>query len=134
MLFRPQLILSSTCWVFHIFEGRKREKLLDDIIKFILIYKLNFFWFNWWFKRFFLRNILNAQSDIYWFLISNYPLLGIVCLNPLCEFSRVIDYIFTEVDKHIEEDSLISEFKMSALPKLYDRFVKLTKYLVMFGY
>ncbi|XP_038879408.1 callose synthase 3 [Benincasa hispida] len=43
---------------------------------------------------------------------------------------EVINYIFTEVDKHIEENTLISEFKMSALPKLYHRFVKLTKYLL----
>lgn len=43
---------------------------------------------------------------------------------------RVIDYIFSEVDKHIEAGNLISEYKMSALPSLYDHFVKLIKYLV----
>uniref|UniRef100_A0AAU6MVC4 1,3-beta-glucan synthase n=1 Tax=Paeonia lactiflora TaxID=35924 RepID=A0AAU6MVC4_PAELC len=43
---------------------------------------------------------------------------------------RVIDFIFSEVDKHIEEGNLISEFKMSALPSLSDHFVKLIKYLL----
>lgn len=45
-------------------------------------------------------------------------------------FFRVIEYIFSEVDKHIEAGDLISEYKMSALPSLYDHFVKLIKYLV----
>lgn len=45
---------------------------------------------------------------------------------------RVIEYIFSEVDKHIEAGDLISEFKMSALPSLYELFVKLIKYLVGF--
>lgn len=45
---------------------------------------------------------------------------------------RVIEYIFSEVDKHIEAGDLISEFKMSALPSLYELFVKLIKYLVSF--
>ena len=43
----------------------------------------------------------------------------------------MIKLIFEEVDKHIEEDQLISEYKMSALPSLYEQFVKLIKYLVM---
>ncbi|KAK2977668.1 hypothetical protein RJ640_015665 [Escallonia rubra] len=43
---------------------------------------------------------------------------------------QVIDDIFTEVDKHVEEGNLILEYKMSALPSLYDHFVKLIKYLV----
>lgn len=45
---------------------------------------------------------------------------------------RVIEYIFSEVDKHIEAGNLISEYKMSALPSLYDLFVKLIKFLVSF--
>ncbi|KAK1390765.1 1,3-beta-glucan synthase [Heracleum sosnowskyi] len=44
--------------------------------------------------------------------------------------TEVIDYIFSEVDKHIESGDLISEYKMSALPSLYDHLVKLIKYLV----
>ncbi|XP_015054888.1 callose synthase 3-like [Solanum pennellii] len=43
---------------------------------------------------------------------------------------EVIEYIFSEVDKHIEAGNLISEYKMSALPSLYDLFVKLIKYLL----
>ncbi|CAN4114062.1 unnamed protein product [Withania somnifera] len=43
---------------------------------------------------------------------------------------EVIEYIFSEVDKHIEAGDLISEFKMSALPNLYELFVKLIKYLL----
>ncbi|XP_011037935.1 PREDICTED: callose synthase 3 [Populus euphratica] len=42
----------------------------------------------------------------------------------------VIDFIFSEVNKHIDEGDLISEYKMSALPFLYDHFVKLIKYLL----
>ena len=40
--------------------------------------------------------------------------------------------MFNEVDKHIESDKLISEFKMSALPILYGQFVELIQYLVIF--
>ncbi|KAA8528138.1 hypothetical protein F0562_035611 [Nyssa sinensis] len=43
---------------------------------------------------------------------------------------KVIDDIFSEVDKHIEAGDLISEYKMNALPSLYDHFVKLIKYLL----
>ncbi|KAK4380700.1 hypothetical protein RND71_002562 [Anisodus tanguticus] len=43
---------------------------------------------------------------------------------------EVIEYIFSEVDKHIEAGDLISEFRMSALPSLYELFVKLIKYLL----
>ncbi|KVI09417.1 1,3-beta-glucan synthase subunit FKS1-like, domain-1 [Cynara cardunculus var. scolymus] len=43
---------------------------------------------------------------------------------------EVINYIFLQVDKHIEEGNLVSEFKMSALPILYDHIVKLIKYLL----
>ncbi|XP_059628840.1 callose synthase 3 [Cornus florida] len=43
---------------------------------------------------------------------------------------EVIEYIFSEVDKHIGEGNLISEFKMSALPSLYEHFVKLINFLL----
>jgi callose synthase len=43
---------------------------------------------------------------------------------------KVIEDIFTEVDKHIEDGDLTREFRMSALPSLYDHFVKLIKYLL----
>ncbi|KAL5539883.1 hypothetical protein UlMin_043582 [Ulmus minor] len=43
---------------------------------------------------------------------------------------EVIDYIFLEVDKHIDNSNLISEFKMSALPSLYSQFVKLIEFLL----
>ncbi|XP_042488374.1 callose synthase 3-like isoform X2 [Macadamia integrifolia] len=42
---------------------------------------------------------------------------------------NVIDVIFSEVDKNIEADTLISKLKMSALPTLYGHFVKLIEYL-----
>jgi len=45
---------------------------------------------------------------------------------------RIIDKIFSEVDPHIEDGTIIREYKMSALPTLYDLFVKLIKYLVIF--
>ncbi|KAI3790555.1 hypothetical protein L2E82_03673 [Cichorium intybus] len=44
---------------------------------------------------------------------------------------KVINDIFEEVDKHIEEGDLVREFKMSALPILYDHVVKLIKYLLI---
>ncbi|KAL7199263.1 hypothetical protein ACSBR2_021531 [Camellia fascicularis] len=43
---------------------------------------------------------------------------------------EVIEYIFTEVDKHIEEGKLLTEYNMGGLPSLYDHFVKLIKYLL----
>ncbi|KAL4576869.1 hypothetical protein LXL04_012969 [Taraxacum kok-saghyz] len=43
---------------------------------------------------------------------------------------KVINDIFAEVDKHIEEGDLVREFKMSALPILYDHVVKLINYLL----
>ncbi|KAL0418553.1 UNVERIFIED_CONTAM: Callose synthase 3 [Sesamum radiatum] len=43
---------------------------------------------------------------------------------------EVIEYIFSEVDKHITEDNLSTEYKLSALPSLYDLFVRLVKYLL----
>ncbi|RDX97868.1 Callose synthase 3, partial [Mucuna pruriens] len=44
--------------------------------------------------------------------------------------TRVIEYMFTEVDKHIEAGTLISEFRMSALPSLCTQFVELINYLL----
>lgn len=43
---------------------------------------------------------------------------------------RVIQKIFEEVDKHIKEETLIKDLNMSALPILYEQFVKLIKLLV----
>ncbi|KAK1356318.1 hypothetical protein POM88_049574 [Heracleum sosnowskyi] len=43
---------------------------------------------------------------------------------------RLFEYIFCEVDKHFEAGDLLIEYKMSALPSLYDHFVKLIKYLL----
>ncbi|XP_028060638.1 callose synthase 3-like [Camellia sinensis] len=42
---------------------------------------------------------------------------------------EVIEYILTEVDKHIEEGKLLTEYNMGGLPSLYDHFVKLIKFL-----
>ncbi|KAL9386241.1 hypothetical protein Peur_019365 [Populus x canadensis] len=44
--------------------------------------------------------------------------------------TKVIDSIFVEVEKHIKQGDLISEYKMSALPLLYDHLVKLIQCLV----
>ncbi|KAL3516603.1 hypothetical protein ACH5RR_023505, partial [Cinchona calisaya] len=41
----------------------------------------------------------------------------------------VIDEIFSKADEHIEKDDLIKEFKMGALPSLYEQFVQLIDYL-----
>lgn len=43
---------------------------------------------------------------------------------------EVIKEIFDEVDKHIEEDNLIRDLKMSALPSLYEHFVGLIEILM----
>ncbi|GMP54213.1 hypothetical protein CsSME_00019446 [Camellia sinensis var. sinensis] len=43
---------------------------------------------------------------------------------------EVIEYILTEVDKHIEEGKLLTEYNMGGLPSLYDHFVKLIKYML----
>ncbi|KAL1565196.1 Callose synthase 3 [Salvia divinorum] len=43
---------------------------------------------------------------------------------------EVIEYIFSEVDKHISEDDLLTDYRLSALPSLYDLFVRLVKYLL----
>lgn len=44
--------------------------------------------------------------------------------------NRIIKKIFSEVDSFIEAGSIIREYKMSALPSLYDLFVRLIKYLL----
>ncbi|GJT09449.1 callose synthase 3 [Tanacetum coccineum] len=44
---------------------------------------------------------------------------------------KVINEIFEEVDKHIENGNLVRDFKMSALPILYDHVVKLINYLLL---
>ncbi|CAL5329758.1 unnamed protein product [Camellia sinensis] len=43
---------------------------------------------------------------------------------------EVIEYILTEVDKHIEEGKLLTEYTMGGLPSLYDHFVKLIKHML----
>ncbi|KAL4565125.1 hypothetical protein LXL04_029210 [Taraxacum kok-saghyz] len=43
---------------------------------------------------------------------------------------KVINDIFAEVDKHIEEGDVVRKFKLSALPILYDHIVKLIHYLL----
>uniref|UniRef100_A0A2P2MMM1 1,3-beta-glucan synthase n=1 Tax=Rhizophora mucronata TaxID=61149 RepID=A0A2P2MMM1_RHIMU len=43
---------------------------------------------------------------------------------------RAIEYIFEGVQKHIDSGDLISEYKMFAIPSLYDHFVKLVKILL----
>ncbi|KAM3740912.1 hypothetical protein ACB098_08G135400 [Castanea mollissima] len=43
---------------------------------------------------------------------------------------RIIEKIFSEVDPLIANETIIREYKMSALPSLYDLFVKLIKYLL----
>ncbi|KAL8241410.1 hypothetical protein R6Q59_014764 [Mikania micrantha] len=43
---------------------------------------------------------------------------------------KVINDIFMEVDEHIYNGDLVRDFKMSALPILYDHVVKLIKYLL----
>jgi hypothetical protein len=44
----------------------------------------------------------------------------------------VIDSIFVDVENHIKQGDLIKDYKMSALPLLYDHLVKLIKCLVIF--
>ncbi|KAG5565273.1 hypothetical protein RHGRI_001233 [Rhododendron griersonianum] len=41
----------------------------------------------------------------------------------------VIDEIFSRVDRHIQQEDLIKELTMSALPSLYENFVQLIEYL-----
>lgn len=45
---------------------------------------------------------------------------------------RDINFIFSEVDKHIAEGDLITKLNLSALPTLFDHFVKLLNILVSF--
>lgn len=52
--------------------------------------------------------------------------LLLTCANS----SSVIDEIFSRVDHHIEQEDLIKELNMSALPSLYENFVELIEYLV----
>ncbi|GLT37045.1 hypothetical protein SLA2020_113830 [Shorea laevis] len=42
----------------------------------------------------------------------------------------VINDIFSKVDEHIQRETLITELNMSALPSLYEQFVKLIEYLL----
>uniref|UniRef100_A0A2N9I3G5 Callose synthase helical domain-containing protein n=1 Tax=Fagus sylvatica TaxID=28930 RepID=A0A2N9I3G5_FAGSY len=42
----------------------------------------------------------------------------------------IIDEIFLKVDNHIEKEDLIKELNMSALPGLYEQFIKLIEYLL----
>lgn len=44
----------------------------------------------------------------------------------------VINEIFSKVDDHIEQNNLLLELNMSALPNLYDQFVHLIEILVKF--
>lgn len=44
---------------------------------------------------------------------------------------RVIEFIFSDVDKHIESGDLVSVYRMSALPNLCEHFVKLINFLVI---
>ncbi|GAB4856101.1 Callose synthase 3 [Ancistrocladus abbreviatus] len=43
---------------------------------------------------------------------------------------EVIEYLFSEVEKHIEAGDLVTEYRISALPSLYEHFVKLMKCLL----
>jgi hypothetical protein len=45
--------------------------------------------------------------------------------------SRVINDIFSKVDNHILEDTVIRELNMKALPNLYEQFLMLIKHLVI---
>ncbi|XP_057432720.1 callose synthase 1-like [Lotus japonicus] len=44
--------------------------------------------------------------------------------------NTVIQNIFQRVDEHIEKEDLLTELNLSALPNLYDRFVKLIECLM----
>lgn len=46
----------------------------------------------------------------------------------------VINNIFDQVEEHINSNSLIADFNMTALPDLYDHFVKLIKHLVCLNF
>ncbi|KAL2634599.1 hypothetical protein R1flu_006078 [Riccia fluitans] len=55
--------------------------------------------------------------------------LGTILVGEV-ERRLVIDGILEEIDKDINEGSLLSNFKMSALPVLHEKFVQLTEYLI----
>lgn len=46
----------------------------------------------------------------------------------------MIQEIFSKVDEHIADGNLIKEFNMSALPTLYEQFVRLIDFLVIVPY
>lgn len=46
----------------------------------------------------------------------------------------MIKEIFSKVDEHIDEGNLIKDFNMSALPTLYEQFVRLIDFLVIISY
>nr|POF25394.1 callose synthase 1 [Quercus suber] len=46
------------------------------------------------------------------------------------EVNRIINEIFSKVDYHIEKEDLIEELNMSALPSLYEQFIRLIEYLL----
>ncbi|XP_065633564.1 callose synthase 2 [Quercus suber] len=58
--------------------------------------------------------------------------LGEVSGPPLfcSQLPWIINEIFFKVDDHIQNDDLIKELNMSALPSLYDQFIMLVKYLL----
>lgn len=47
---------------------------------------------------------------------------------------RVINIIFTEVEKCIAEDKVITDLNMQSLPDLYNKFVELVEFLVCMTY
>ncbi|XP_077246957.1 callose synthase 3-like [Tasmannia lanceolata] len=82
-----------------------------------------------------LKKRINADNYMYCAVRECYASFGniityLVDGQPEKPEKKVIQDIFTEVEKHILEDTLISELKMSSLPTLYDHFVKLMKYLM----
>ncbi|XP_077222688.1 callose synthase 3-like isoform X2 [Tasmannia lanceolata] len=82
-----------------------------------------------------LKKRINADNYMYCDVRECYASFGniityLVDGEPEKPEKKVIQDIFTEVEKHILEDTLISELKMSSLPSLYDHFVKLMKYLM----
>lgn len=46
----------------------------------------------------------------------------------------MIKEIFSKVDEHIADGNLIKDFNMSALPTLYEQFVRLIDFLVIIHY
>ncbi|XP_058090540.1 callose synthase 3-like [Magnolia sinica] len=79
-----------------------------------------------------LKKRINADNYMYCAVRECYASFRNI-IKQLVEGPRekeVINDIFSEVEKHIANDTLISELKMSALPSLCDHFVKLIKYLL----